>query len=360
MTITFLLPGPGNKPIGGAKVVYEYANRLVNDGYTVNIAYPTLMLPKEMSLFNVFIRVLRYFYYIVMNKYKCSSWFSLDDKINEKWVWTLSEKCIPKSDVVIATSWRTAVYLNEYKNTKSKFYLIQGYENWDNYDEKRLIETWKYPIVKIVIAPWLQEIGKKLGEETNLVENGFNFDYFKLSNKIETRNPNNLCMLYHKNENKGISDGFAAIEIARQKYPQITLNLFGVPSKPKNLPDWVNYYQKPNREEFNNLYNQSAIYVAPSHTEGLCLTVGEAMQCGCAVACTDIGGYTVLCCNEKNALVSPVKNPSALANNIIRLIEDQSLKNAIAKNGNENIRRFTWESAYFKFKNILERESNGK
>ena len=37
--ITFILPRTGETPIGGFKVVYEYANRLVEDGYTVNIVY---------------------------------------------------------------------------------------------------------------------------------------------------------------------------------------------------------------------------------------------------------------------------------------------------------------------------------
>jgi glycosyltransferase involved in cell wall biosynthesis len=351
-TITFLLPGPGNKPIGGAKVVYEYANRLINDGYAVNIVYPTLMLPKEMSFCNVFIRILRYFYYFFTEKYKCSSWFSLNEKVNEKWVWTLSEKYIPKSDIVFATSWRTAIYLNNYKETKNKIYFIQAYENWDN-NESRLIETWKYPMLKVTIAPWLQKLGEKLGEMVLLVENGFDFDYFELYNKIETRNPYVLCMLNHTDERKGVPDGFKAIEIAKQKYPQITLNLFGFPQMPKNLPDWINYHQKPDRKVFNDLYNQSAMYVAPSRSEGFCLTVGEAMQCGCAVACTDADGYTVVCHNEETALVSPVKNPAALAYNIIRLIENQDLKNTIARNGSEYIRQFTWERAYSKLKNII-------
>lgn len=351
-TITFLLPGPGNKPMGGVKVVYEYANRLINDGYAVNILYPTLMLPREMSFCNVFIRILRYFYYFFTEKYKCFSWFSLNEKVNEKWVWTLSEKYIPKSDIVFATSWRTAIYLNNYQKIKNKIYLIQGYENWDN-NENRLIETWRYEMTKIVISSWLQEIVEKLGEKVFLIENGFDFNYFGLYNEIEIRNPYTLCMLNHKDERKGVADGFKAIEIVRQKYPQIILILFGVPEASKNLPDWVNYYHKPDREVFNDLYNQSAIYVAPSHTEGFGLTVGEAMQCGCAVACTDAGGFKVLCHNEKTALVSPVKNPAALADNIIRLIENQNLKNSIAKNGNEYIRQFTWERAYSKLKNII-------
>ena len=38
--ITFLLPAPLKTPAGGYKVVYEYANRLVDSGFKVNIVYP--------------------------------------------------------------------------------------------------------------------------------------------------------------------------------------------------------------------------------------------------------------------------------------------------------------------------------
>ena len=33
--ITFILPRTGEEPIGGFKVVYEYANRLAKDGYHI-------------------------------------------------------------------------------------------------------------------------------------------------------------------------------------------------------------------------------------------------------------------------------------------------------------------------------------
>ena len=38
-SVTFLLPHTGKNPVGGYKVVYEYANRLVNRGYKVNVVY---------------------------------------------------------------------------------------------------------------------------------------------------------------------------------------------------------------------------------------------------------------------------------------------------------------------------------
>ena len=47
--ITFLLPSHGRRPTGGYKVVYEYANRLSANGYTVNIVYPATIFFLKQS-----------------------------------------------------------------------------------------------------------------------------------------------------------------------------------------------------------------------------------------------------------------------------------------------------------------------
>jgi glycosyltransferase involved in cell wall biosynthesis len=160
-------------------------------------------------------------------------------------------------------------------------------------------------------------------------------------------------MMYHFDKRKGFFDGRRAVEIARQKYPQIKLNLFGVYKTKQKFPDWITYDQKPTKTRHNDLYNKSAIFIAPSHAEGFGLTPAEAMQCGCAVACTNTGGYKVFCQHNKTALVSPVGDSRALADNIIKLIENPKLRIALARNGNKYIQRFTWERAYKKLKKLL-------
>ena len=55
--VTFIMPRTGEIPIGGFKVVYEYANRLVKDGISVNIVYGIASRP----ISNRFIRLGYYF-----------------------------------------------------------------------------------------------------------------------------------------------------------------------------------------------------------------------------------------------------------------------------------------------------------
>lgn len=352
--VTFLLPGGSKNPIGGYKVVFEYANRLINDNYEVNIILPATLLWKEQNLKTKIKGVIKYFYFgVFKDKYLPYNWFPLDKKINIYWVPSLEEKYIPNSDYVFATACQTAEYLNKYKQKINKYYLIQGYENWD-FSEKRLLETWKMPLKKIVIANWLKNIGSELNEKTYLINNGLDFKKFNKDVKIEKRYSKNILLLYHEAEVKGFKYGLEALKILKEKYDDIEVNCFGAFKNAKNLPTWINYYYSPTQEKLRELYNNASIFMGTSLGEGWGLTVCEAMQCGCAVVCTDVVGYNEFAFNEKNALLCESKSGEALAKNTIKLIENDELRYIIANEGYKTIKEYTWEKAYKKLKNLLE------
>ncbi len=353
--VTFLLPGGSKEPIGGYKVVYEYANRLINDGYNVNIILPATLLWKEQSLKEKVKGIIRFFYFgIFKNKYLPYNWFPLNKNIKIHWVPTLEEKYIPESNYIFATAWQTAEYLNKYSNLKvKKFYLIQHYELW-GCSEERLLNTWKMPLKKIVIASWLQEKAKEIKEKVYLINNGLDFNKFDRDIYIEDRNPKSILLLYHEFEWKGFKYGLEALKIVKEKYGDIEITCFGAFKNPKNLPSWINYYYSPSQKKLRELYNNASIFVGTSLGEGWGLTVSEAMQCGCAVVCTDVVGYKEVAHQYKTALLCESKNGKALAENIIKLINNSELRRIIANNGYFEIQQYTWERAHEKIKQLLE------
>lgn len=357
--IAFLLPDDGRTPYGGYKIVFEYANRLAADGYRVTLVYPASFWFWRKSLRKKYRSLRRYLSGLRRKDYK-AGWFRLDPRIEERWVWSLNECFVPRADIYIATACWTAGYLNRYRRVtpRKKYYLIQGYEVWYPCTEKQVLRSYRFTMRKIVIAEWLEEIvcRRSGGGDCRLIHNGLDFDYFRRTVDFGDRDRYCVCMLYHTAEAKGCGDAFRALEIVRKQFPELKVNIFGTTPRPEGLPEWYRYYQRPDRETHNRIYNEAAVFVAPSHSEGFGLTPCEAMMCGCAVACTDNGGYAVSCKAEETALVGPIRDPERLAENIVRLIEDDALRLRIARAGHENIRRFTWERAYGKLKNYLELE----
>ena len=345
------MPSTGAYLHGGFKVVYEYANRLVNDGISVNIIYPLAVTWQQYSLLYKIKRVIHYFRALLKSSYK-PSWFNIDSRINQIWVPFLSGYFMPHSDCIFATGWETAVFLNGYHIEPSKkYYLIQSFEDWCG-PKERVAETWKYSMKKIVISQGLKNIADSFGQEVTLIENGFDSKEFPLINPIESRDKFSVIMLYHEWELKGSKIGLQALKIVKSKYSQLKVSFFGTPEKPKDLPEWVTYYQLP--KELFNLYNEASIYLGTSFHEGFGLTVGEAMQCGCAVVCTENYGYKVMAQHNVTALLSPIGDADGLAENIIKLIEDIDLRIKIARNGHQYIQKFTWERAYGKLKALIE------
>lgn len=354
-TIAFILPSPGNHPSGGYKVVYEYANRLVNDGYNVYITYAGSLFFAKKSIYFKVTNCMRYIESLLQG-FSCRKWFSLDKRVKERLSLSLNFRHVPKSDVYIATSPYTAMYVNHYPvDNSKKFYFIQGYENWGNVTDEILRSTYHYPLRKIVISRWLQDILQQEGLQHELVPNGFDFNYFRLTIPIEKKDRYKVTMLYHNMERKGCQYGFEALSMVKEKIPQLQVNLFGVPSRPKDLPEWYNYYQYPDKDTHNRIYNEAAIFLGTSLIEGWGLTVGEAMICGQAVVCTDNLGYKEMVIDEQTALISPVKSAESLAQNIIKLIEDDDLRKRIAVAGNQHIQQFSWDTSYKKIKTLIEK-----
>lgn len=350
--ITFIFPGHAKYPCGGNKVVNEYANRLVADGYDVHIVYAGSLFWLKKSLYFKLTNIYRYVERLLKG-YSCRGWFALDSRVKEHYTLSLNYRHVPKSDIYICTSPYTAMYVKDYPIDK-KYYFIQGYENWGMVTDEILRSTYHYPLKKIAISTWLQRIIRnEENEECNLVPNGFDFNYFHLVTPYEKKDKLRITMLYHEMERKGCRCGFDALEIVKEKHPELRVNIFGTPKRPESLPEWYDYVQCPDRETHNRLYDEAAIFIGTSQVEGWGLTVGEAMICGSAVACTDNPGYLEMAKDGETALVSPVHDSQRLADNILRLIEDDQLRIRIARKGHENIQRFTWEESYKKLKKAI-------
>jgi glycosyltransferase involved in cell wall biosynthesis len=352
LKITFILPGEGTDPVGGPKVVYEYANHLSKRGHSVTVVHPA-RLRAAMPWIQRGMAVVRYVQRGIDGSYRPDKWFHVDPRVRLMWVWSLAERYIPDADVVIATWWETAEFVNSYSRTKGRpFYLIQHLETWTGHEE-RVSATWKMPLKKIVIAQWLREIADGLNQSATLIPNGLNFQKFGFDVLPEDRNNSQIMMLYHTLDWKGSTDGLEALSLVKRQVPELRVTLFGVSKSPPNLPDWISYHQKPLQTELRKLYNRAAIFLAPSWSEGWPLPPAEAMMCGAALVATDIPGHREYALHEQTALLSPPKDAKGLAENVLRLVRDKNFRIELATRGNHFIQQFSWDRAVDRFEATL-------
>ena len=357
MKITFVLPFDGRRPVGGVKVVYEYANHLVQRGHEVTLIHPAGLYLGVGINDRWYRNVAKYVLFALTQNYLPKNWFSLDPRVRVRWVPSLSERFVPEADVVVATAWETAEWVTRYQQHRGrKHYLIQHVEDWCG-DRDRVLNTWKLPLKKIVISRWLGEIAQSLGETYCYIPNGLNFQRFGVDHAIEKRNPHKILMLHHTLEWKGTNQGLAALAKVHARIPDIQVMLFGVEApQPGELPDWVRFERLPSKMRLRELYNEAAIFVSPSWAEGWALPPAEAMQCGCATVLTDIGGHEYAI-HGKTSLLSAPKDIDQMAQNIETLMKDRDQRLRLAHAGVSEMQQYTWSRAtskietYFKSSN---------
>ena len=346
-TVTFLLSGMGTVPIGGSKVVYEYANALVNRGWHVRVIHPCIVTREEIdavrsSFFRRSRRWLGYQRRRITGSYRPDRWFKIDPRVELVCVPTPEACHLLSSDVWVATWWYTAKWVAACPG--ARVYLIQHLETWCG-TEADVMSTWKLPLRKVVISRWLEDVALGLNEPADYVPNGLDFVRFGMDITPEERDPQTVAMLYHTLDWKGSTEGLRALHKAKAAVPGLKVLLFGVPDPPPDLPNWVEYFRNPPQNTLRSIYNRAAIFLSPSWAEGWPLPPAEAMQCGSALAVTDIGGHREYAIHGETALLSPPKDPDGMAANVVRLLQDQTLRLKIAHQGQRHMQQFTWERA---------------
>jgi L-malate glycosyltransferase len=361
MRVTFVIPTFSTKPIGGVRVVYQYADGLVGRGHDVTIVHAAFMEPWQyldrLSTHREPRILARGLVDISRRRPSAVAWHDLDERVRLVYAPTLSATHVPDADVVVATSWRTAESVARYPSSKGrKHYLVQHYETWDGPAE-RVDATWRSPLRKIVIAKWLYERGLALGvapeDLFRLPNPGVDPAIFRLTRPVAGRSPR-VAMLWSPAPLKGGLDGVAAVEAARRDIPGLEAVLFGVSPRPASLPEWIEYVHNPSRDVLvDDVYNRSSIYLCPSWSEGWHLPPAEAMGCGCAVVSTDIDGVREYARHGETALLAGVRDSVGLAANIVRLCRDEEERNRLAKHGKELIGGWTVERSLDAFELYL-------
>lgn len=96
-------------------------------------------------------------------------------------------------------------------------------------------------------------------------------------------------------------------------------------------------------EELDGIFNLASVYCQPSYYEGFGLSILEAMSRSCPVVATEIQAHVEIA--DKAALFVDPNNPKDMADKILRVVNDPSLRKFLINSGLSNLKRFSWEKA---------------
>ncbi len=126
----------------------------------------------------------------------------------------------------------------------------------------------------------------------------------------------------HRLDWKGLADALQAVALVRSARADVEV----VCLASSRSSDADVFIPSPTRRRDRGAARPSAVHMVASWEEGFGMTGAEAIACGAALASTDTKGSRDYAMHGSTALVSPPRDPRALADNVLRLLDDLGLR----------------------------------
>ena len=277
------------------------------------------------------------------------------------------DKDVPDADVVIATWWETAEWVNALNGRKgAKVYFVQGHEVYDYLPIDRSKATYRMPLHKIVVARWIQDLMRSEYDDASadLVPNSVDHSQFFAPRRGKQPRPT-VGFLYHEAAFKGLDVVIAALPSLRANYPDLRVICFGSvpPGHMYPLDRDIEFHLDPPQDQIRNLYAQCDAWLTASRSEGFNLPAMEAMACRTPVVATKTGWPVEAVVTGWNGVLIDVDDVDGLARGarwVLDLDEDQW--GNVSEHAHQTVAESSWEKSLSLFERSLmnARNANSK
>ncbi len=273
---------------------------------------------------------------------------------NSGWAWQLF------SAPVIWVGWiRKKPVIVNYRGGEARQYLSKSI-HWVSPTLRRVAKI-------IVPSGYLQKIFSEFNFESEIIPNIINLDRFtpKENSQFQYR----LMVARNLESIYGIDSAIRAVKYLKKTYPQVRLYVAGSGPQEKQLLSLVKeldlegnikFVGKITPDEMVALFHSSDIMLNPSLVDNMPNAILESMACGVPVVTTNAGGIPYITENNVTALLVEIGQPEAMANAVLKLYQDKNLYNTLAKNGIEEVKKYSWHEVKHQWIDLYHQLSNKK
>lgn len=158
---------------------------------------------------------------------------------------------------------------------------------------------------------------------------------------------------------KGTKYLLMAMKIILLKYPHTRLEIVGDGSLLEELKNLSSKLGISNSVVFfgkfvnvKPFYSRMDVFVLPSIYEGFGIVLLEAMASGVPVVATDVDGIKEVILDSHCGILVPPKNPEAIANAVIKIIENPQLTQSLIDQGFTRVKLFDVQEHVMKLDNL--------
>nr|WP_206380362.1 glycosyltransferase [Vibrio kanaloae] len=276
---------------GGTYVIIQHASYLKEQGYEVFMAV--------QSPFN-------------------ENTLKWHDKANQLNCVSFDEAKLAEYDLVIATWWKTAIHLHEFKSQhfgyfiqsiESKFYPSEQVELREYVDA-----TYKLPVHMVTEASWIKDyLKKQFDQNASLVKNGIRKDIYNTINKEKRVG---FRVLVEGHFGVPFKNTALAIKLAKQANVSDIWVLTGSPIK--WLPGVSKVFSQIPMSETANIYKKCDLIIKLSTVEGMFGPPLEMFHCGGTAIVFNVSGHDEYIVDNYNACIVKDNN----VDDVVRFIQE--------------------------------------
>ncbi len=266
---------------------------------------------------------------------------------------------LPPADALIATTWPSAYVTARCRSSRRNFYLVQDFEPYFYAMGTQYLYaegTYRLPLFAITLGPWLARLlRERYGMETAHFPFGVDrLTYYPRPEPPPDR-PRIVFYARPSTPRRCFDLGIEALARVAQARPDVEIVLFGTRGT------WGHPIPFPhtnrgilNHDELARLYSGATVGLSLSPTN-CSLIPFEMMACRCPVV--ELAGETTadLLRHEENALLAD-PNPQAVAHALLRLLDDDPLRQRLIETGYEEVQTLSWERSARRFAEILQQQ----
>lgn len=262
---------------------------------------------------------------------------------------------IAEADCTFATFWRTVEHLLPLRNTGRRYYLVQDYEPYFypiGTHQIRAEETYRLGLHHITLGRWLTRL---LREKFHAQSDYFDF---AVDTNVYWPRPNlrgeqrRICFYARPPTDRRIYEiGLDALRLVHAQMPNVEIVFFGADklTPPPDFPHVNRGLIKP--EELATLFSSCDVGLVCSLTNPSFVPL-EMLACRCAVVEVASERFEGILTHGKDAwLVQP--NARALADGVLQLLRDDTLRAHLVENGYERARAMNWRDSARQIERVL-------
>lgn len=209
---------------------------------------------------------------------------------------------------------------------------------YKNFIGKWILACTKYVDKIIMISDYERLNFEKIYKEKSkiiTIKNGVEDESEKY--KKITPKKNSFCYIGRLVDYKGINELLQAFKNIQDKYPDVTLNIYGEDKNnyQQKAKDVKNVFFKGFTREPLKAIAENDFFILPSYYEGLSISLLSAAMMGKAIIVTNIDGNPEVVHNEGGILIPP-KDEKAIEVAIDGFIKNPSSAKKVAKNARRN------------------------